>query len=138
MSYTDLFWRLIQASHSSGEAPQVVQLRLLLEQLSIFDLVGFHQRYLCLIKADHRGELYGAGSLINGRPLSDDSFEYFRNWLVAQGRTIYEAGMTDVDTLANLPKIPLFDAWDEELVYVASDIFQAKTGKNIYDQPPQF
>lgn len=132
------FWELIQASHFSSRLSQAAQLQLILEHLSFFDLVGFHQRYLCFVEAAHTGSLYGAGSLINGRPLSDDSFEYFLNWLVAQGRVVYEAGIIEADTLANLPKIPLLEAWDEEVVYVASDIFQNKTGQNIYEQPPQF
>ena len=132
------FWELIQASHFLNGLPQVAQLHLILEQLSLFDLVGFHQRYLCFVEAAHIGDLYGAGSLVNGRPLSDDGFEYFRNWLVAQGHIVYESVLLEADTLANLSKMPLLEAWDEEVVYVASNIFQNKTRKNIYEQPPQF
>ncbi|MEI2742137.1 MAG: DUF4240 domain-containing protein [Candidatus Competibacter sp.] len=132
------FWDLIHVSHLLKDISQAAQLRLMLEQLSIFDLVGFHQRYLYFVEAAYTKELYGAGSLMNGRPLSDDGFEYFRNWLVAQGRIVYETGLIETDALAKLPKITLLEAWDEEMVYVASEIFQAKTGNDIYEQPLQF
>ncbi|TYB52801.1 DUF4240 domain-containing protein, partial [Nonomuraea sp. PA05] len=49
--------------------------------------------------AAHRADLWGAAYLINGG-CSDDGFEYFRCWLVGQGREVYEAALDDPDSLA--------------------------------------
>lgn len=34
---------------------------------------------------------------------SDDSFNYFRNWLIAQGKDVYLAALKDPDSLADIP-----------------------------------
>jgi hypothetical protein len=49
-------------------------------------------------------DLSGAAYLINGR-CSDDGVEYFRGWLIAQGRATYERVVADPDALADLRDI---------------------------------
>jgi hypothetical protein len=46
--------------------------------------------------------LWAAAYLINGG-CSDDGFEYFRGWLIAQGREVFERVVADPDALAELP-----------------------------------
>lgn len=50
----------------------------------------------------HRNQLWAAGYLINDG-CSDDGFEYFRAWLIAQGREVFERVVADPDALAGLP-----------------------------------
>lgn len=57
---------------------------------------------------------------------------------MAQGRTVYESALRDPDTLAAMPKIPKLAAWDEEVAYVALEVFEERTGKDYYDQAPGF
>ncbi|MCW7540652.1 DUF4240 domain-containing protein [Aquabacterium sp. A7-Y] len=45
-------------------------------------------------------ECWEAGSLINGRPLGDDSFEYFRNWIILQGKELHRQIASNPDSLA--------------------------------------
>ena len=45
--------------------------------------------------------LRAAASLILGG-CSDDGFEYFRGWLIAQGREVFERSVADPDSLADL------------------------------------
>ncbi|MDS4031090.1 MAG: DUF4240 domain-containing protein [Candidatus Contendobacter sp.] len=128
------FWQLIDASRQSDLVPQSEQLAVALKTLTLPEIIGFDQRYHCLVMAVTTGDLYGAGSLINGRSLSDDSFEYFGNWLVAQGRTVYEDALIEADTLAALPEVDELEAWDEDVAGTAYDVYKAKTGDNIYEQ----
>ena len=46
-------------------------------------------------------DLWGAAYLINGG-CSDDGFEYFRRWLVLQGRDVFQAAVSNPDTLAEV------------------------------------
>ena len=49
----------------------------------------------------HDWNLWGAAYLMKGG-CSDDAFDYFRGWLVAQGRRTWERALRDPDTLAEL------------------------------------
>lgn len=49
----------------------------------------------------NRWDLWGAGYVIHGG-MSDDGFAYFRNWLVGQGRSLFEQALADPDSLAEL------------------------------------
>jgi len=47
----------------------------------------------------YRVDLWGAAYLINGG-CSDDAFEYFRGWLIVQGRGTYERIVADPPILS--------------------------------------
>ncbi|MFC9245678.1 DUF4240 domain-containing protein [Streptomyces sp. NPDC057136] len=46
--------------------------------------------------------LWAAAYVINGG-CSDDGFDYFRGWLIAQGREVFERTAADPDALAEVP-----------------------------------
>jgi hypothetical protein len=46
-----------------------------------------------LLAASYRTVLWAAACLINGG-YSDDGFEYFRGWLIVQGRDVFERSDT--------------------------------------------
>lgn len=50
------------------------------------------------------GGSWQAAYLINGG-CSDDGFEYFRGWLLTQGREVFERAVALPDTLADLPVV---------------------------------
>ncbi|GGV97558.1 hypothetical protein GCM10015535_69160 [Streptomyces gelaticus] len=87
------------------------------------------------------GALWRAVSRIEGGLCSDDGFDYFALWLVAQGRGTYEAVLADPDTLADVSEVRTLagrhlrewhnDEWPEweELDYVAQDVFHELTGQ---------
>lgn len=61
---------------------------------------------------------------------SDDSFDYFRAWIVAQGRETFEAAMAGPEALLTR----FDDCWDcqcEELLSVAGDAYRAATGEDL-------
>ncbi|MFD8012562.1 DUF4240 domain-containing protein [Streptomyces sp. NPDC058955] len=85
--------------------------------------------------------LWRAVSRIEAGLCSDDGFDYFALWLVAQGRGTYQAVLADPDALAEVPEVQALvgrhprewrdDEWPEweELDYVAQEVFDELTGQ---------
>ena len=57
---------------------------------------------------------------------SDDGFDYFRDWLVSEGRDIFNGALADPESLADLP--PVEDSELETMRYVADEVYEEKTG----------
>lgn len=55
--------------------------------------------YMDLMAGLDKEVIWQAGSLINGSPLGDDGFEYFRSWIIWNGERFYEAVIGDVNNL---------------------------------------
>ena len=66
-----------------------------------------------MLAASYREDLWGAAYLINGGA-SDDGFEYFRGWLMTQGRAVFARAVADPDSLAELPAVPAAALTGEE------------------------
>ena len=134
----ETFWELIEQSKRQADSPQCAQLQSLLSALSTQHVLRFHEMFECLVVAADTGELYGAGSLVNGGPLSDDTFLYFRNWLIAQGRYTFEQALSYPDSLGALPEVGEWQAWDEEVAAAAGAVYEQLTGTSVYDATPDF
>jgi hypothetical protein len=61
---------------------------------------------------------------------SDDAFDFFRCWLIGQGREVFEGAMHDPDTLAELLEDfdEEIDGDGEELGYAADEAYEQLTG----------
>lgn len=128
------FWNLLARSLQHGPSAQYETLVGLLEELPSIELVRFEQIYDCFVAAAERGGIYGASALLTGSTLSDDSFLYFRNWLVAQGREVYEQALIEPDSLSALPEVdPQSGAWDQDIVYAAWDVLGGRADKDVSD-----
>jgi hypothetical protein len=101
------FWNLIEAARrrvadpADGEA--IVALAAF--ELSHFpreEIVAADRILTALMAASYRKSLWAAAYVITGG-CSDDGFEYFRGWLIAQGREVFERSVADPDSLADLP-----------------------------------
>jgi len=87
------------------------------------------------IAAANKIDLWGAAYLINGG-CSDDGFDYFRGWLIAQGREVFERTVADPDALAELPVVqgasaggPDLDG--EDVLSIAWDAHVRATGVQL-------
>lgn len=67
--------------------------------------------------------------------LSDDTFEYFRGWLIAQGKQVYFDALRDPDTLADyirrlqpIPPICYYEA--EDMLYVPYNAYKHVHGED--------
>src|SRR5262245_53974222 len=61
--------------------------------------MGFERQFEKIHTGSCSWNLWGAAYLMNGG-CSDDGFEYFRAWLMAQGRRTFEKAVEDADTKA--------------------------------------
>jgi hypothetical protein len=68
------------------------------------DILAFERIFGGLLSASYREPLWGAAYMINGG-CSDDGFDYFRGWLIGQGRETYEKAVADPDALAGHPVV---------------------------------
>ncbi|MFF5218473.1 DUF4240 domain-containing protein [Micromonospora sp. NPDC000442] len=103
---TDDFWQLIDRARTGGGEPDAIAARAvaLLAARDPEEIVGYAHHQQRVLAASYRVDLWGAAYLINGGA-SDDGFEYFRGWLMTQGREVFARAVADPDSLAELPQI---------------------------------
>ena len=129
------FWKIIDSVRSktgSGMADLANFSRVLRETLGtlgVGELVAFDLMMSDLEARAYRYDLWGAAFVINGG-CSDDGFLYFRRWLIAQGRKVWDAALSDPESLATTTP-PGEDAEFEELAYVVRTVFEEKTGREM-------
>ena len=126
------YWQLIHETRGLSGGDQGRQEDLLvaaLEKLPLKDIVGFRLRTERLLFDSYDQHLWCAGYIMNGG-LSDDGFEYFRLWLIDQGREVFYRAKEDPDSLAELNSVadPEQDYDFEMLMYVPDKAFERKTG----------
>jgi Protein of unknown function (DUF4240) len=136
------WWELIEAARrqvrdpADGEAV-AARAATLLSARPRGEILAAEQVLWGLMADSYRRPLWAAAYLINGG-CSDDGFEYFRGWLIVQGREVFERIVADPDALADLPviraKAP--SRWPvecEDTLYIASRAYRAATG----EEPPR-
>jgi hypothetical protein len=131
------FWEIIgdvkSVSSSSYERPDA--LRAALVKLPPDEIQGFQEAYAAQIIAAYTWSLWGAAYVMNGG-CSDDCFDYFRDWLISEGQSIYEAAVEDPETLAELEGTDEFEL--EEFRYVADEVYESKTGRAMQPNYPEY
>jgi len=125
------FWELIE--RSSGKAPategHATRLAKLLSHRSVAEVISFDQHFQECLNRSYRWDLWAVAYIILGG-CSDDMFDYFRAWLIGQGREFFERVMADPSRAAE--RIPPGEEADaEELLYVANDAHLALTGEDL-------
>ena len=123
----DSFWKIVDdARQTSGDvcdvAPGVVEH---LETLEPAEIISFGQNMSDLLNETYRWDLWAVGYIVNGG-CSDDGFEYFRAWLVAQGRERFEAALKDPKLIGDWAEPGENEC--EDLMGAGWDAFHAKTG----------
>jgi hypothetical protein len=131
----DRFWKIVERAAKRGKGDQDEMLEALSEELGKLesdDVRGFQLRMDALIAEARTWDLWGAAYVMNGG-CSDDGFEYFRAWLIAQGREVFEAALRDPETLASAKlRYALDDGYDfEGLLYVATQVYEEMTGEEL-------
>lgn len=129
MNYS--FWEIIeQAKEKSGDnwESRPESLKEILLQYSADDIRQFDKDYRTRLNEAYRWDLWGAAYLINGG-CSDDGFDYWRDFLISEGKSVYEAALKNPDSLADLDNIE--DAELEEFRYAIDEAYEELTGKEI-------
>jgi hypothetical protein len=130
----NLYWQIVQESlkNSGTQDGQQEYLVRRLQKLNPKDIVGFRLRTDKLLHDTYNSEMWCAGYIMNGG-CSDDSFEYFRNWVISRGKDVYYSAKQNPDTLIEQvdEDAEFYDF--EDFWYVALGAFKNKTGKDLYD-----
>lgn len=97
-------WELVnEASAEADSLEGVVDgLREALSDMSRAEVVSFQKALNAVMARAYTWDLIAAACFL-GCGQSDDGFEDFRAWLIAQGQETFEMVLNDVNTLADLP-----------------------------------
>ena len=99
-------------------------------------IVAFAQPLWDLLSISYRNDLWAAAYVMCGGA-SDDGFDYFRGWLIAQGREVFERSLADPDSLAALPVVIVGAAEGRDdfecadVLSVAWDAYRRVTGGQL-------
>ncbi|MFI1652288.1 DUF4240 domain-containing protein [Streptomyces avidinii] len=101
------FWQLIEAARNQASNPNdgeavAREATSLLASRPAEEIVAAEQVLWDLMVDSCSNPLWAAACLANGG-CSDDGFDYFRGWLIAQGCEVFERVVADPDALAELP-----------------------------------
>ena len=130
---TDTFWKIIEsASDEVSDSDEIAgPLQRMLEELSAEEILGFQQELWRRLSESYRWDLWAVAYVVNGG-CSDDGFEYFRGWLISQGRAYFEAALRDPVRAAD--RAEHNDANEcEDVLYIAASVYNKKTGQ----RPPR-
>jgi predicted DNA-binding WGR domain protein len=137
----DDFWGLIDKSKKktkdSSERAEI--LTEILAKRSEGDIIEFGKIFQKLYAESYQSGLWAAAYIINGG-CSDDGFDYFRGWLIGQGKDAYYNALENPESLTKIIKVD--DAGEiecEEMLSVATDAYNLKTDEeydNTYDLIP--
>jgi Protein of unknown function (DUF4240) len=135
------FWALVeaakQATGGDGRA-QAAHLVAALGERSVDDVLAWDRIHGQLMAESYGWDLWGAAYLVNGG-CSDDGFDYFRGWLLGQGRAWWQAAVADPDSLADHPQVRVHRPYQEPYAYLACEdvwgvayqAYEALTGQEL-------
>lgn len=129
------FWRMIEDAKKGANGDVAQQTKILEENLTTLsadDIIEFEKLLVNFRFRAYTRDLWAAAYIINGG-CSDDGFDYFRGWLIAQGQRPYYDALKDPETLLDVvsddPQDSIGDA--EEMLYVATKAYEFKTGREL-------
>jgi hypothetical protein len=129
------FWALIDASRqvSTDCEEQADALTALLAQREPGEIIGFEQQFWERRYEAFRWDLLAVAYIVNGW-CSNDGFDYFRGWLIAQGREYFEAALASPERAADRVVAPLAEdevVDCEDILYVAYLAYEERTGQEF-------
>lgn len=133
----ELFWELLEKARTTGEDPEdgLEWLVNYLSTKSIKDIVKFDYHFHEYYMKSYTSDLWAAAYIIMGG-CSDDCFDYFRAWLLFQGKKVYESAIENPETLIPYLKrlgeqgeVPQL----EEILFAACEAYEKKTGNDDED-----
>lgn len=130
------FWAVVDstAKHAPNQRAQTAALRSALEKMTVPQIEEFDRVFARKMSESYRWDLWRAAYVINGGA-SDDGFEYFRRWLISNGRAFYEQALSDPDSLAETIPANAGEGEYEEYSQVAMEVWAARTGRDMSEMP---
>jgi len=124
------FWKIIDYSMANSNGNRETQEKLILEKLlsySLEEITSFEIIFRQLVIEADDFKIMGAEKIIEGWVM-DDSYLYFRCWLIGQGQRTFEEALKEPDYLANIVSKGEYTNF-EELMYVATKAYSQISGK---------
>jgi hypothetical protein len=132
-----VFWSIIDKTiqYKADPEMQISALERELMTLSAEEIVAFESAFTQQINSAYTWKLWGAASLVHGGA-SDDGFEYFRRWLLAQGSRVFKEVVERPDNLADFISTMQEEPLEfEEFGSVAVDAWAKRSGRSWEDFP---
>jgi hypothetical protein len=132
---TTEFWELVAQTRELSGSDAFKQANFLIEalaQLPEESIVGYDSILHDLIEQAYIVDLWEAAVIV-GCGCSDDGFEYFRAWLVSQGKNVFENALSDPQSLADVIEVGQ-ETQIDTFLYVAPYAYEKATGKG--ELPP--
>lgn len=136
----DQFWALIDTARCGVRDPsdaEAVASRAaaILAGYPYQDIAAVQQMLWDFMADSYETKLWAAAYEINGG-CSDDLFDYFRGWLILQGRTTFERVVSDPDSLADLLDVQTaaaegVDIECEAAWSIARTAYETATGRQL-------
>ncbi|MFE1318561.1 DUF4240 domain-containing protein [Kitasatospora phosalacinea] len=131
------FWQLVDEAREAAAGDPDEQAEALVDRLLRLtpdEVLDFARQFEARFQRAYTVELWGAAHLLLDGA-SEDGFDYFRCWLIGQGRDVFEGAVHEPDALAEL--VPDFDEEEdgdaEELGYAADEAYERLTGLPLPD-----
>lgn len=124
------FWTIIENSDRGRKLKEC------LTPLSEEELFGFRYWWIYLCHLSYKQDLWAVAYVVLGG-CSDDGFDYFRFWLIAQGRKVFYDALDDADSLCDvfseLEDPEGADYPEQELLdYAVMEILDERAGEDDY------
>ncbi|HEY5837214.1 DUF4240 domain-containing protein [Streptomyces sp.] len=131
------FWEIVDGTREAAGGDPEDHADLLIERLTQLDpdsVVDFARHFETRFVRAFRWDLWGAADIMLGGA-DDESFDYFRCWLIGQGRHVFEGALHAPDDLAALAAgfDPETDGDAEDLGYAADEAYERLTGVRLPD-----
>ncbi len=133
----DTFWKMVEKSRKGAEDVdgQLDKLLALVQKLDPKEILEFDRNFHECINDSFRQDLWAAAYIINGG-CSDDGFDYFLGWLIAQGREYFDAALANPERAGDRVE-PGEEVECEEIWYIAARAYEEKTGKTDFYEKVQ-
>lgn len=129
----ETYWGLIDNSlkNTTNQEDQEIFLIEEIEKLTPQEMIGFRLRTDKLLFDSYNPELWCAAYIVSGG-CTDGGFEYFRCWLISQGKEVFYKVKSNPDALIN-QVIENKESYEfEGFWYVAMNAFKNTTGQDLY------
>jgi hypothetical protein len=131
------FWEIVDTTREEAGGDPEDHADLLVERLARLDpdsVVDFARHFETRFARAYRWDLWGAAEIMLGGA-DEESFDYFRCWLIGQGRYVFEGAVHAPDDLADLVEHfdPRTDGDAEDLGYAADEAYEQLTGVRLPD-----
>lgn len=131
------FWEIVDSTRDAADGDPEEHADLLVERLAQLDpdaVLDFARHFETRFARAFRWDLWGAADIMLGGA-DDESFDYFRCWLIGQGRHVFEGALHAPDDLAFLVGEfdPETDGDAEDLGYAADEAYEQLTAVRLPD-----